>query len=233
MQLTSIVAIGAVATAAAAVNLERGFTYPAGVPHVERRQTSGAKYECHSNCGYALQAVEDSDDVCDDDEWNTLYQGCLDCALEFDIWRYYGGGLTPVGEACGLSTTPTPADGGDDVDEAASTTTVQSATAVPVSSTTAEEQATTTVIEEVVTTTAVSSEPSQTGDSTHVDDHETDVGHGHSETPAWSTTQVPASTGHNNGTTPEPTNVPGAAAQFWVSNVVVGGAAVVVAANLL
>merc|ERR1711988_250230 len=133
MQLTSIVAIGAVATAAAAINFERGFTYPAGVPHVDKRQTSGAKYECHSNCGYALQAVEGSDDVCDDDEWNTLYLGCLDCALEHDIWRYYGGGLTPAGEACGLSTTPTPADGGDDVEEPASTTMVQSATAVPVS----------------------------------------------------------------------------------------------------
>merc|ERR1712000_471028 len=202
MQLTSIVAIGAVATAAAAINFERGFTYPAGVPHVDKRQTSGAKCECHSNCGYALQAVEGSDDVCDDDEWNTLYQGCLDCALEHDIWRYYGGGLTPAGEACGLSTTPTPADGGDDVKEPASTTMVQSATAVPVSSTT-------------------------------VEDHETEVDHVHSESPAWSTTQVPATTGHNNGTIPEPTNVAGAAAQFWVSNVVVGGAAVVIAANLL
>ncbi|KAG9252274.1 uncharacterized protein F5Z01DRAFT_676154 [Emericellopsis atlantica] len=232
MQLTSIAAIGAFATAAAAVNLERGFTYPASVPHVEKRQTSGPKYECHSNCGYALQAVEDGDEVCNDKEWNTLYQGCLDCALEFDIWRYYGGGLTPAAKACGLSTTPTPADGGD-VDEPASTTTAQSATAVPVSSTTSEEQATTTVIEEVVTITAVSSEPSQTGDSAHVDDHVTDVDHGHSETPAWSTTQLPATTSQNNGTTPEPTNVPGAAAQFWLSNVVVGGAAVVIAANLL
>merc|ERR1712000_732 len=65
MQLTSIVAIGAVATAAAAINFERGFTYPAGVPHVDKRQTSGAKYECHSNCGTFSSALFDGGPVTD------------------------------------------------------------------------------------------------------------------------------------------------------------------------
>lgn len=63
--------------------------------------------------GYALQGSSESG-YCDDEEWLALFNGCLECALEYDIWRHYGGGLTPAAEACGLDATPVPVEGGDD-----------------------------------------------------------------------------------------------------------------------
>lgn len=80
--------------------------------------------------GYALQGSSE-EGYCDDSEWLDLFNGCLDCALEFDIWRHYGGGLTPAAEACGLDATPKPADGGDDeaTTTAAETTTAETTTA--------------------------------------------------------------------------------------------------------
>ena len=55
-------------------------------------------------------------DVCDDKEWQGLLESCLDCALEYDIWRYYGGELEPAAKQCGIDATPKPAGGDSDVE---------------------------------------------------------------------------------------------------------------------
>lgn len=58
--------------------------------------------------GTALTLAKASQDVCDSVDFLTAYANCLHCsgADNEDIWRYYGRGLSPVGEACGLETEP-------------------------------------------------------------------------------------------------------------------------------
>ncbi|KAK5654908.1 hypothetical protein OQA88_6664 [Cercophora sp. LCS_1] len=82
-----------------------------------QRQAPGTpKYECHSNCGNALAGGRLAGH-CDNSTWTGLYEACLDCALEFDIWQHYSNGLTTAASACGLTPTPDPA---DDVEETGS-----------------------------------------------------------------------------------------------------------------
>jgi hypothetical protein len=110
--------------------------------------------------------------VCSDGEWNEQYQSCLDCALEFDIWRYYGGGLGAAAEECGLPTTP---------------------------DNSSEEQTTESVPAEVVPTTAAASEPIETVQPTQVVGDATEDERTHSETPSWGTTSVTTETVGSNG----------------------------------
>ena len=49
MRSATILAIGSVVSAAAAVS-KVGFEFPADVP-LNKRQTEGPRYECHANCG--------------------------------------------------------------------------------------------------------------------------------------------------------------------------------------
>ncbi|KAH6641086.1 hypothetical protein F5144DRAFT_562498 [Chaetomium tenue] len=73
------------------------------------RQAPGTpQYECHSNCGNALAGGRNPAH-CTNATWTGYYEACLDCALEFDIWRIYGTSVTGAASACGLSATPSPA----------------------------------------------------------------------------------------------------------------------------
>ncbi|KAJ0311281.1 hypothetical protein COL5a_002301 [Colletotrichum fioriniae] len=75
------------------------------VPLHARQVTSGAKYECHENCGYAiLGAAEDG--YCTNSTWTDYFEGCLQCANTFDIWQYYGDGVTEAANGCYLDATP-------------------------------------------------------------------------------------------------------------------------------
>jgi hypothetical protein len=60
-----------------------------------------------------------TDGYCDTDDFKTELADCLKCAVEFDIWKYYGGSVSKAATACGLDATPI---------EAPSTTTFVSAT---------------------------------------------------------------------------------------------------------
>ncbi|KAK3297353.1 uncharacterized protein B0H64DRAFT_123173 [Chaetomium fimeti] len=76
------------------------------------RQAPGTpQFECHSNCGNALAGGRDPAH-CDNATWTGYYEACLGCALDFDIWRIYGNGVSSAASACGLSATPSPS--GDD-----------------------------------------------------------------------------------------------------------------------
>jgi hypothetical protein len=76
------------------------------------RQAPGTpQYECHSNCGNALAGGR-IPNHCDNSTWVGYYEACLDCALDFNIWRIYGSGVSSAAEDCGLSPTPSPS--GDD-----------------------------------------------------------------------------------------------------------------------
>lgn len=81
---------------------------------------------------------------CDNDEWNERYGRCMSCANTYNIWQYYGNGVTSAAKKCGLSPTPKPSGA------AAASTTAESKP----SSTAAEEEPATTEAEEAETTAA-------------------------------------------------------------------------------
>ncbi|KAH7318283.1 hypothetical protein B0I35DRAFT_478802 [Stachybotrys elegans] len=124
--MLSLLTLGPV-LAAAAVSRD-AFEFPDTVP-MEKRQTSGPSYECHADCGFAIRNAR-TEGYCEDPEWLELLDGCLDCALEFDIWQHYGGSVGEAAEACGLDATPRPAGA-----EAESSSTPAPATTLETSST--------------------------------------------------------------------------------------------------
>ncbi|KAK4114590.1 hypothetical protein N656DRAFT_766780 [Canariomyces notabilis] len=76
-----------------------------------RRQAPGTpQYACHENCGNTI-AFGRNPNHCDNSTWTAAYEACLECALEFDIWRFYSNGVTNAAQACGLSPTPSPSGG--------------------------------------------------------------------------------------------------------------------------
>ncbi|KAM3450660.1 hypothetical protein MY3296_005931 [Beauveria thailandica] len=105
--VASLVAVGSAVSLASAGSI--GFEFPASVP-LSKRQTSGPAYDCHANCGYAIQDSA-KEGYCSDAKWKSLLSGCLDCALTYDIWKYYGTKVGAAAEKCGLESTPKPSGG--------------------------------------------------------------------------------------------------------------------------
>ncbi|KAM3552908.1 hypothetical protein MY1884_006948 [Beauveria asiatica] len=105
--VASLVAVGSAVSLASAGSI--GFEFPASVP-LSKRQTSGPAYDCHANCGYAIQDSTKKG-YCSDAKWQSLLSGCLDCALTYDIWKYYGTKVGAAAEKCGLESTPKPSGG--------------------------------------------------------------------------------------------------------------------------
>ncbi|KAK4176256.1 hypothetical protein QBC36DRAFT_301281 [Triangularia setosa] len=78
------------------------------------RQAPGTpQFECHSDCGSALGGSR-SGRHCDNSTWLELFEDCLGCANQFNIWRHYGNGLTAAAEACGLPAVPSLSTGGNE-----------------------------------------------------------------------------------------------------------------------
>jgi hypothetical protein len=115
------------------------FQFPDSVP-MHKRQTSGPKFECHSACGNTILQSQSNADYCDDSTWNGLFEDCMDCALEFEIWQYYSPQVKPAAEACGLDPTPKPvgggSEGGSDTTTSAAAQTTSEAAATEAASTT-------------------------------------------------------------------------------------------------
>ncbi|KAE8153539.1 hypothetical protein BDV25DRAFT_136832 [Aspergillus avenaceus] len=102
----------------------QAFTYPDFVP-LHRRQDPGTpEYDCHANCGGVIVTAR-KENYCDTDTFKTELSDCLSCALEYDIWKYYGTSVTKAAKECGVDATPSPA-------ESSSTSTSEStSTSVP------------------------------------------------------------------------------------------------------
>ncbi|PSR79720.1 hypothetical protein BD289DRAFT_442042 [Coniella lustricola] len=86
--------------------LERG-----NVLGLEKRQnlTRGSPlYNCHDNCGMAIEEIQNCGSVCNDTTFTNDYINCLQCSGpdNQDIWQYYGPELNTTAAACGFSTTP-------------------------------------------------------------------------------------------------------------------------------
>ncbi|KAJ5598668.1 hypothetical protein N7537_008752 [Penicillium hordei] len=123
-----------VAAFACAVISASAFEFPDFVP-LHRRQDPGTPaYECHANCGGIITASR-TDGYCDANDFKTELTDCLNCAVEFDIWKYYGGSVSKAATACGLDATPV---------EASSTSTKASSTSTEASATSTEESSTAT-----------------------------------------------------------------------------------------
>lgn len=89
-----------------------------------------------------------TDGYCDADDFKTELTDCLNCAVEFDIWKYYGSSVSKAATACGLDATPV---------EASSTSTEVSSTSAEASATSAEETSTATSVSATTTEESVNS----------------------------------------------------------------------------
>ncbi|OGM50164.1 hypothetical protein ABOM_001032 [Aspergillus bombycis] len=113
MHLPTLVTLACMAVSASA------FQYPDFVP-LHRRQDPGTpEYECHANCGGVITAAR-KEGYCDTDTFKTELSDCLNCALKYDIWKYYGSSVSKAATGCGVDATPV---------EASSTTTTAAASA--------------------------------------------------------------------------------------------------------
>ncbi|KAK5459471.1 hypothetical protein LTS15_003599 [Exophiala xenobiotica] len=82
--------------------------FPEAVP-LHRRQAPGTpQYDCPANCG-AVIVDGRTTGYCGSANFTTALNACLDCALQYDIWQYYGNSVSEAAEGCGLDATPIPA----------------------------------------------------------------------------------------------------------------------------
>ncbi|KAL4812759.1 hypothetical protein BDW67DRAFT_188334 [Aspergillus spinulosporus] len=99
MRAISVVSVACIVASVAA------FQYPDFVPLSKRQEPGTPEYECHANCGGIITASR-SDGYCDSSDFKSMLSDCLDCALEYDIWKYYGNSVSSAAEKCGLDASP-------------------------------------------------------------------------------------------------------------------------------
>merc|ERR1711939_484548 len=100
---TSILAIAGFAVIYPAVAL----MFPETVPLYRRQAPGTPEYDCHANCGAVIVDGRTAG-YCDSANFTTALDACLDCALQYDIWQYYGDSVSEAAEGCGLDATPIP-----------------------------------------------------------------------------------------------------------------------------
>ncbi|KAL2827869.1 hypothetical protein BJY01DRAFT_255569 [Aspergillus pseudoustus] len=163
------------------------FQYPDFVPLHKRQQPGTPAYECHANCG-GIITLSRQDGFCDTSDFESKLSACLDCAVEFDIWRYYGNSVSAAAEKCGVDGTP--------VEPTSSTTTTATETATETTTETTTETETSSSTE--TETETETGEPTETESSTTVSSTSTPV------IPIVTTTTIPPP-----GSTTSPTPTPG------------------------
>lgn len=75
------------------------------------------------------------DGHCDNSTWVGYYKDCMECALEYNIWRFYEDGVTAAASPCRLDAVPVPS--GVDMTDPSSTAASDSSIVSPSGSTTA------------------------------------------------------------------------------------------------
>ncbi|RDW79229.1 uncharacterized protein DSM5745_06081 [Aspergillus mulundensis] len=99
MRFITVTSVACLVASAAA------FEYPDFVPLNKRQEPGTPQYECHANCGGIITASR-SDGYCDSSDFKSMFNDCMNCALEYDIWKYYGNSVSSAAENCGLDATP-------------------------------------------------------------------------------------------------------------------------------
>ncbi|PYH81045.1 hypothetical protein BO82DRAFT_402914 [Aspergillus uvarum CBS 121591] len=84
--------------------------FPSSFPLIRREDISPGSplYECHADCGGVILMSQDDTNAtyCSNATYKTELSGCLECALTYNIWQYYGDDVKSAAEACGDSATP-------------------------------------------------------------------------------------------------------------------------------
>ncbi|KAL4968313.1 uncharacterized protein BDV14DRAFT_152740 [Aspergillus stella-maris] len=150
MKLTATIPIACIVAGAAA------FEYPDFVPLQKRQAPGTPQYDCHANCG-GIITLSRSDGYCDTDEFTTKLSDCLDCALEYDIWKWYGNSVSKAADECGVDATPV--EPTTSSSSAASATATETETEEPSSTTETSEESTSVPEETATGSTTLSSTP--------------------------------------------------------------------------
>ncbi|CAG9978453.1 unnamed protein product [Clonostachys byssicola] len=244
MQLSIITLASLASVAVASASVEERDFWPAHIP-LAKRAVSGAEYQCHANCGYTILNAQQSG-YCDNSEWKTYYQGCMECAYTYNLWPDYGDGVTSAAKACGLTVSPSPSSGSS---QASSTASAQSSAAQTSAAQTSAAQtsaaqtsavqtsaAHTSATQSAVRSSAAQSSSLTASASSAAASSSGSVSVSKSTTPAASTTTLvsttPSLTLGNNSTTSS-TSVPTAGAAKNFGSFMVAGAAVLVAVNMM
>lgn len=112
------------------------------------------RWEHSDNVQGTVISLSRKNGFCNNDEFTSRLDDCLDCAQENNIWKYYESGITAAAEACDLDAEPEPA-----TESAASPS--DSAASVTASGTVTETSS-------PLTSSSVSAEPSSTVPVTEV-----------------------------------------------------------------
>ncbi|KAG8625906.1 hypothetical protein KVT40_006307 [Elsinoe batatas] len=101
-----------------------------------KRQAPGTpQYDCHAACGGVITASR-TEGFCDTDAFKTNFDSCMDCALVYNIWQYYGSSVGRAATTCGLEANPTPATAATTSSESSSSSAAAQTTSEAASSTT-------------------------------------------------------------------------------------------------
>ncbi|KAK5064694.1 hypothetical protein LTR84_000528 [Exophiala bonariae] len=115
LSILALTAVAATASATASLSLR-------DTEALLRRQAPGTpQYDCHANCGGVI-TIARTENYCDNSTFTTELEACLECALEFNIWQYYGESVGAAAERCGLDATPVAAANATSTNGTASTT---------------------------------------------------------------------------------------------------------------
>ncbi|OKL55827.1 hypothetical protein UA08_08818 [Talaromyces atroroseus] len=109
-------------------------------------------YECHASCGYAI-LISESSNYCSNSTFTSDLSSCLECALTYDIWQYYGSEVSSAATACGDDATPS----------SSSATVSASATGSPYTSTVVVATTSSTAFSSTSSTAAIQTPGSQAG----------------------------------------------------------------------
>lgn len=96
---------------------------------IRQGNVSPGQYACHEACGEAI--LKATGDYCQSTAWKGYYDGCMGCANDYGIWKWYGDKVTAAAKQCGLDAVPDPADA---TSAASSAVTAASSTVAPVAS---------------------------------------------------------------------------------------------------
>ncbi|CAI6094951.1 hypothetical protein V2G26_005028 [Clonostachys chloroleuca] len=227
LSLITLASLASVTIASASVE-ERDF-WPAHIP-LAKRAVSGAEYQCHANCGYTILNAQQSG-YCDNSQWKTYYQGCMECAYTYNLWPDYGDGVTTAAKACGLTVSPSPSSGSS---QASSTASAQSSAAQTSAAQTSAAQ--TSATQSTVRSSAAQSSSLAASASSAAASSSGSVSVTKATTPAASATTLVSTTPsltHGSNSTTSSTSVPTAGATKNLGSFMVAGAAVLVAVNMM
>ncbi|OAP65387.1 hypothetical protein AYL99_01359 [Fonsecaea erecta] len=150
--------------ALAVASVSASLLYPDNFPLQRRQEPGTPEYDCHANCGTVIVDGR-TEGYCDSANFTTALEDCLNCALQYDIWQYYGDSVAQAATACGLDATPVPANATSATNSSSTATTESNPTTTASSQSTdaASSASTTASLGETPSATTGQTTPTETG----------------------------------------------------------------------